>query len=191
MGGDRLWELVTHGGSTVHQWLNFLTSSHKQLLARQSWSLVLLSPPFITKSYSKLLIILPVKENFNVVVSKSFFVQPFSFKQWDHHPSVYWSHQRCIECGIFCWQPSDRVRITRQDHQAVEYSRGLQVYHSGTSLNIKNVISSTNLKSLKGPLNKFQISRALEKPLKRSISAESAWKLLEFLLGWKRICIMT
>ena len=191
MGGDRLWELVTHGGSTVHQWLNFLTSSHKQLLARQSWSLVLLSPPFITKSYSKLLIILPVKENFNVVVSKSFFVQPFSFKQWDHHPSVYWSHQRCIECGIFCWQPSDRVRITRQDHQAVEYSRGLQVYHSGTSLNIKNVISSINLKFLKGPLNKFQISRALEKPLKRSISAESAWKLLEFLLGWKRICIMT
>lgn len=182
------WSFVRVG----HTWrfdctsmTKFLTSSQKQLLARQSWFLVLFSPPYITKSYSKLLIMLPVKENFNVVVLKSFFVQPFSFKQWDHHPSVYWSHKRCIECGFFCWQPSDCVGITRQDHQAVEYSRGLQVYHSGTSLNIKNAISSINLKSLKGPLNEFQISGALEKPLKRTISAESAWKLLEFCWGGK------
>ena len=67
------WSLVRVG----HTWrfdctsmTKFLTSSRKQLLARQSWFLVLLSPPFITKSYSKLLIMLTVKENFNVVVLK-------------------------------------------------------------------------------------------------------------------------
>lgn len=74
------WSFVRVG----HTWrfdctsmTKFLTSSQKQLLARQSWFLVLFSPPYITKSYSKLLIMLPVKENFNVVVLKSFFSNLF------------------------------------------------------------------------------------------------------------------
>ena len=38
----------------------------------------------------------------------------------------------CPECRLLCWQPSNRIRQPRQDHQAVEHPCSVQVHHPGS-----------------------------------------------------------
>jgi len=51
--------------------------------------------------------------------------------QWADNSAFRWSHEGRVKRCIFCRQSSDRVRITRQNDQAVEHAGSVQVHYSG------------------------------------------------------------
>jgi len=65
---------------------------------------------------------------YNIELKLSFVI---CFVQWSDHTSFCWSHKRRSECCIFCGQPSDCVRLARQDYQVVEHSGSLQIHDPG------------------------------------------------------------
>jgi len=54
--------------------------------------------------------------------------------QWADNTALCWSHKRRIERSFFCGQSSDCIGIARQNHQAVEHARSVQVHYSGTAI---------------------------------------------------------